>query len=230
MGKQAEIERLINTGKKRLNQQRYKQALECFLDAQKKDPENPDARYFLGITYTRMEDYTKAAQYLEELLHSELNYINRVHTRMVLGYIYTIQENYQDALSMFRGVLEAGFQSAQAYAAIGYIMDRMGNFKEAVMNLYRAIELDPKNANAHNSLGYIFAERGINLEEALEECKKALSADRNNPSYLDSVGWVYFKMGKYQQARSYLNKALKLAPHNQEIKEHLHALMNEHNS
>jgi Flp pilus assembly protein TadD len=98
-------------------------------------------------------------------------------------------------------------------------------FKEAIMNLYRAVEIDPDNANAHNSLGYIYAEANLNLDEALKECKKAVSLDRDNPAYLDSLGWVYYKMGEAGQARNYLKKALRKAPGNAEIEEHLRAVM-----
>jgi len=96
---------------------------------------------------------------------------------------------------------------------------------QARFNLYRAIHIDQKNANAHNSLGYIFAEKGINLEEALSECKKAVSMDKTNPAYLDSLGWVNFKLGKMTQAKSYLKRALKMAPTNEEIKNHLKFVM-----
>ncbi len=144
---------------------------------------------------------------------------------MILGYIYALQERYDEALELFRSILEMGLDSAQAYAAIGYIMDRKGMFKEAIMNLYRAVEIDPGNANAHNSLGYIYAEANLNLDEALKECKKAVSLDRDNPAYLDSLGWVYYKLGEVSQARSYLKKALKKAPANKEIEDHLRAMM-----
>jgi Flp pilus assembly protein TadD len=100
-------------------------------------------------------------------------------------------------------------------------MDRLGNFKEAVMNLHKAIEIDPQNANAHNSLGYIYAEANINLDEALRECKLALSMDKNNPAYLDSLGWVYYKLGELGHAKNYLQKALKKTPTNEEIINHL---------
>jgi len=225
MKKDVKVKKLLRQGKKDIIELRYHSALNNFLEALETDPENPEIHYYLGITYTRMEKYRAATQYLEKVLSSELSYINKVHAHMILGYIYTLQEDYQRALSIFRDVVKAGFESAQAFAAIGYIMDRMGNFKEAVMNLYRAIEIEPHNANAHNSLGYIFAEANINLEEALEECKKAVSMDRENPAYLDSLGWVYYKLGKISQAKSYLQKALNRAPDNKEIKTHFRVVM-----
>jgi tetratricopeptide (TPR) repeat protein len=221
MNIQGEIDRLLREGHERLNALDLHAALEVFLQALELDSKNPEVHYFLGITYARVENYEKSVTHLQSVLDSELAYINKVHAQMVLGYIYTLQEEYENALNLFQSIVEAGFQNAQAYAAIGYIMDRCGNFKEAVMHLYRALELDPDNANAHNSLGYMYAEANLNLEEALSECKKAVALDQNNPAYLDSMGWVYYKLGKISMAKSYLRRALKMAPDNEEIKTHL---------
>jgi len=221
MKKKDKIKQLISEGNEHLKKQKLNIALNTFQQANNLDPDDPEVHYYLGITYARKGEYVKCAQHLEEVLNSELAYINKVHTQMILGYIYTIREEYENALDLFRDIIDAGFDNAQAYAAIGFIMDRMGNFKEAVMNLTKAIELDPQNANAHNSLGYIYAESNINLDEALRECELALSLDRNNPAYLDSLGWVYFKLGMLVEAKRYLQKALKKAPTSEEIVQHL---------
>jgi Flp pilus assembly protein TadD len=227
MNKQDQIDKFLEDGKLYYEKRSYELALQNFLDALELDQDNPETNYYLGIVYARMGKYEWAADYLQRVRDSELTFLNKIHTDMILGYIYTIQERYEDALQLFRGILRLGLESAQAYAAIGYIMDRQGDFKEAVMNLYRAIEIDPDNANAHNSLGYIYAESKLNLDEALKECKKAVSLDRENPAYLDSLGWVYYKLGELDQAKSYLKKALKKAPANEEIQNHLQTVLNE---
>jgi len=225
MNRQKQIDQQLEDGKRYFEKKSYEIALQCFLDALELDKKNPDTHYYLGIVYARMGRYDRAVEYLQNVFNSELAYINKIHTTMILGYIYALQERYDEALELFRSILEMGLDSAQAYAAIGYIMDRKGMFKEAIMNLYRAVEIDPGNANAHNSLGYIYAEANLNLDEALKECKKAVSLDRDNPAYLDSLGWVYYKLGEVSQARSYLKKALKKAPANKEIEDHLRAMM-----
>lgn len=221
MKKTVKIETIIEAGKADLKVQDHDGALQHFLDALVLDKDNPEVHYYLGITYARLKRYDAATDYLKKVLNSDLAYIHKVQTQMILGYIYTILEDYEAALPLFKDIVKSGIESASAYAAIGYILDRLGKFKEAVLNLYRAIEIDPSNANAHNSLGYIFAESNLNLDEALKECKKAVSLDRQNPAYLDSLGWVYYKMGEISQARSYLKKALKYAPDNPEIRHHL---------
>jgi Flp pilus assembly protein TadD len=225
MNRQKQIDQYLEDGKQYFEKKSYELALQNFLDALELDKDNPDTHYYLGIVYARMGRFDWAVDYLQKVFDSELAYINKIHTTMILGYLYTLQERYEEALELFRSIIDLGLESAQAYAAIGYIMDRKGQFKDAIMNLYRAVEIDPDNANAHNSLGYIYAESNLNLDEALKECKKAVSLDRDNPAYLDSLGWVYYKLGEKSQARSYLKKALKKAPTNEEIKNHLQAVM-----
>ncbi|UCB44765.1 MAG: tetratricopeptide repeat protein [Spirochaetota bacterium] len=215
------VEQLLTEGEKHLKEQSFEKALINFLTAYEMDKKNSDTLYLLGITYTRIGKYESALFNFEQMLNLDISYINKIHTQMVMGYIYTILDDLDRALELFREIVDAGFESAQVFAAIGYIMDRRGNFKEACMNLYRAIDIDPKNANARNSLGYIYAEAGINLEEALAECKKAVAIDKENPAYLDSLGWVYYKLGKLSQAKSYLKKASKMAHENEEIQTHL---------
>jgi len=225
MKKSGNIEQLIEAGRADLKVADHGGALQHFLDALALDKDNPEIHYFLGITYARLKRYDAAIDYLKKVINSELAYIHKVQTEMILGYIYTLLEDYESALPLFRDIVKSGIESAPAYAAIGYILDRLGKFKEAVLNLYRAIEIDPTNANAHNSLGYIFAESNLNLDEALKECKKAVSLDRQNPAYLDSLGWVHYKLGEISQARSYLKKALKYAPDNREIRHHLEVVL-----
>jgi len=227
MTKEERVQKCLEEGKDFFEKRSYELALNRFLKAFDLDEQNAETRYYLGIVNARMGRYEKAAEYLSQVLDSELAFINKIHTQMILGYIYTIQERYDEAFLLFKDILDMGLESAQAYAAIGFIMDRQGRFKDAIMHLYRAIEIDPDNANAHNSLGYIFAESNLNLDEALKECRKAVSLDGDNPAYLDSLGWVYYKLGQKSQARSYLKKALRKAPANREIKDHLKTMMEE---
>ena len=83
------------------------------------------------------------------------------------------------------------------------------------------LNIDPENALALNNLAYLYAERGENLEEAMEYALKAVEADPENPVFLDTLGWLYYKVGDYQKAREILEKALSGEPNEPEIYEHL---------
>ena len=66
---------------------------------------------------------------------------------------------------------------------------------------------DPQSAATLNYLGYMNADRGVKLDESLNFIKQALTLEPNNGAYLDSLGWAYFKLGKYDLAEESLTKA-----------------------
>lgn len=83
------------------------------------------------------------------------------------------------------------------------------------------LELDPDHADSLNFIGYSYAERGIHLREAEEMIKKALTLKPGNAYIIDSLGWVYFKQNKIDQAIKYLKEATSLMPDDAAITEHL---------
>jgi tetratricopeptide (TPR) repeat protein len=66
---------------------------------------------------------------------------------------------------------------------------------------------DPEYASALNYLGYMLADQNMKLEEALGYIKRAVDLDPSNGAYLDSLGWAYFRLGKYELAEDNLLKA-----------------------
>ena len=65
------------------------------------------------------------------------------------------------------------------------------------------------------------AERRVRLDEALVLIQRALSLDSSNGAYLDSLGWVYYQMGRYPEAREPLERAAREYPHDGTVLEHL---------
>jgi tetratricopeptide (TPR) repeat protein len=74
-------------------------------------------------------------------------------------------------------------------------------------------------------MGFVLAEKGDRLGQALKYCQKAVSAQPSNPAYLDSLGWVYHKLGRRKEALEHLRKAALIAPDRRGIKEHLRVVL-----
>lgn len=89
----------------------------------------------------------------------------------------------------------------------GSLYERQKKYDEAESAFRQVLLKDPQNAMALNYLGYMLAEKGTRLDEALAYVKKAIEQEPQNYAYLDSLGWVYFKLGKYDLAEQYLNRA-----------------------
>ena len=92
---------------------------------------------------------------------------------------------------------------------------------QAEASLRRTLELEASHAPALNFLGYSMADDRVHLEEALDLVQRALEMDPWNGAYLDSLGWVYFQMGRFEEAREPLEAAARELPADAVVLEHL---------
>ena len=92
----------------------------------------------------------------------------------------------------------------------GSVYEREKKYDKAEEAFRKVLAEFPRDAAVLNYLGYMLADRGVRLDEALGYLRRALVLEPSNGAYLDSLGWVYFKMGNYQLAEENLRKALEL--------------------
>lgn len=130
----------------------------------------------------------------------------------------TFEEALQEAKNSNEALINATF-----YFAYGTAAEQAGDLERAATLLHKCIELDPSNAaQACNYLGYMWVEHGINLPEAQNLIKRALALDPENGAYLDSLGWYFYKTGKYDEALTNLQKAVEqVKPEDPIVDEHL---------
>jgi tetratricopeptide (TPR) repeat protein len=93
------------------------------------------------------------------------------------------------------------------YFLRGSTYEREKKYDEAEVEFKKVLAVNPQSAATLNYLGYMNADRGVQLEESLNYIKAAVSLEPTNGAYLDSLGWAYFKLGKYDLAEESLNKA-----------------------
>lgn len=101
------------------------------------------------------------------------------------------------------------------------LYEKTGKFDDMVTTLKRTIELDPKNAEALNYLGYSYADKGMHLKEALSLIQRAVALKPDSGYIMDSLGWVYFKMGRLAEALQTQIQAVKLVNDDPVLREHL---------
>jgi tetratricopeptide (TPR) repeat protein len=116
---------------------------------------------------------------------------------------------------------QAKFPSDDGIAfELGSTFDKQKKFAEAESAFRQVLARDPENAIALNYLGYMLAERGERLDESVGYLKRALQVEPENPSYLDSLGWAYFKADKLDLAETNLKRAAEQLKTNSVIQEH----------
>jgi len=96
-----------------------------------------------------------------------------------------------------------------------------GRNQEGIDALERAVSLWPDNPWLANDLGYFYAENDIHLKKALKLTKQAVKAEPHNAMYIDSLGWVYYKLGRYKEAVDELERAVRLSRNDPELRYHL---------
>lgn len=110
--------------------------------------------------------------------------------------------------------LDLNFELASAY-------ERAGDRKSAEKTFLTILEKKPQHAPALNYLGYMWAEDNKNLERAHEMLESAVHQEPQNGAYVDSLGWVYFRLGNLDLAEKYLTDATRLMPRDATVHEHL---------
>jgi tetratricopeptide (TPR) repeat protein len=97
---------------------------------------------------------------------------------------------------------------ANVYFLRGELEERQKHYDQAEIWFRKVLDIEPNSAVTLNYMGYMLADRGVKLNEALAMIKKAVQLDPQQYAYLDSLGWVYFKLGQYTLAEENLTKAL----------------------
>lgn len=112
-------------------------------------------------------------------------------------------------------------EKAEAEFLLGSNQERQKKYAAAEAHFKQALQLDPGNAMVLNYLGYMLADRGIRLPEALSYVQQAVQRESNNGAYLDSLGWVYFKMDRLPEAMQNLQRAATLKQDDPVVLDHL---------
>ncbi|UYV20115.1 tetratricopeptide repeat protein [Halomonas qaidamensis] len=162
-----------------------------------------DARAMLRIERMRYDNYFGDLVMLEVQLLDELN----------------LQEEATALLD--REITRTPDDTSLLYLRAMHAWER-GDVQAMENDLRQILRTEPDNAEALNALGYTLADLNLQgrLEEARELIERAYEADPNNPAVLDSMGWVYFRLGKPNDALAWLESAYAQMP-DQEIAAHL---------
>jgi len=131
----------------------------------------------------------------------------------------------QDQLAIGHEILKKGVElypdNVQLLFEYGLLLEQEGKQNEAITSMEKVLKLQPDHVEALNYLGYTWADNNIHLEKALAYIKKAIALKPDNGYILDSLGWVYFRMGELEKARIALEHALTLEPKDPYIHEHM---------
>ncbi len=126
-----------------------------------------------------------------------------------------------EAIAAFEALMKRTPENASLVSEYASLLERSGRTNEAEKALRDLLSRDPLDAVALNSLGYMLAERGGSLPEAVDLVQRALQIEPANPSFLDSLGWAFFKQGRIDLADGPLSQAAAKLPASAVVQDHL---------
>ena len=126
----------------------------------------------------------------------------------MLGYVESIEKKYEAAITSLKKAVTLDTADAFAWFELGSVLERNKETDRAVKAFRKVLALKPEDPATLNYLGYMWAERGKNLDTAKTFLERALQKDPNNGAFLDSYAWVYYQLGNYDSAFTYLQKAV----------------------
>ena len=173
------------------------------------------ARYpdnaFVVMTRAQMLSFAGRVEAGVELLRENLNPERDFELLyLTVSQLYMDHKKYGDAEKVVKEGLAQKRESEAIHFQLAAIYERQEKVQDAEAEFKKILQANPEHAGVLNYLGYMFADRGIRLQEARDYIARALEVDPYNGAYLDSLGWVYFKLNQLDLAETNLKKAAEL--------------------
>lgn len=218
-------ENILTEGITLYNQKKYAESLAFFLSLPSDSGADKfDIAYYLGLCYAKLQKYDDALLYLEQVVTTG-GILDRVlQCRFLLAVIYALSGRKKLAEFELNKLLDTGFMTPSVYAAIAFVAWEQNDTEKCISYYEEALKYDSENLTSMNGLGYVLACQDKDLTRALSLCKKSVDSSPNSAACLDSLGWVYFKLGLYDDAKKYLNQASSIDSSNPIIAEHIKEL------
>ncbi len=129
-----------------------------------------------------------------------------------------VEREARVALARFPGDRDLTF-------ARGAALERLGRSEESAAAFEEILDRNPDDADVANYLGYMWADAGVNLPRALALIGRAVELRPGTAAFLDSLGWVHFRLGHLQEAERWLRRAIEIGPPDGTVMAHLGEVM-----
>ncbi len=172
--------------------------------------------------YNVLEKFDKARDRLIGLVKASPKDIDAV---MALGDVYRANKNFAEAADVYTQAIAVLPKITAADWSLfyyrGICFERTKQWPKAEADFFKAIELNPKEPHVLNYLGYSWIDMGMNLDKGLDLIKKAVDLAPDDGYIVDSLGWAYYRLGRYDDSVRELERAVLLKPEDPVVNDHL---------
>jgi tetratricopeptide (TPR) repeat protein len=175
-----------------------------------------------GLVLADVDRKDEAIKTLNELLEQDSS---DKRAYLALGGVHASAKDFKSAAAVYDKAVTAIGTPDQAdwnlFYQRGIANERIKNWPLAEQSFREALKLYPDQPQVLNYLGYSFVDRNENLEEALGMIRKAVELRPDDGYIVDSLGWAYYRLGKFEDAVKELESAIELRPEDATINDHL---------
>jgi len=205
-----------------LEQKKYAEAAEILKKVQPKTELFPQAAIQVGQIYAEQGEMDKALDWVHDAIKQQSGEEGEILLHRYLAGLLSDAGKPKEALKHLISVRGRFSEDESFLYQLGVLYDTTGDWTLAEKTIGEILKANPDHAHALNFLGYSYVVRGINLKRAEELLVRANHNAPEDGQILDSLGWLFFKQGKYEKALSRLEKAVGvLGLGNLEVTEHL---------
>lgn len=200
----------------------YQAALTALETVPESAPQWWQAQKLRGEVLDAMGEVDQAADAFRQLAGSNPE---RIDPLIDLGNLYRRHERYAEAEPPYSEAIGKVPELENRHWRLlyfrGITYERTERWPEAEADFLKALELEPDQPFVLNYLGYSWVDQGLNLERALDMLTLAVDLRPEDGFIVDSLGWVYYRLGEFDKAVSYLERAVELQPGDPVINDHL---------
>ncbi|MBC2884543.1 tetratricopeptide repeat protein [Ochrobactrum sp. CM-21-5] len=197
-------------------------AVEYYGRVPEKSPYRRDAEMQRALNLAENDQSAEAIKQLKVLLNRDKT---DMRTYLALGGVYAQDKNFADAAKIYDAAVgqikTPERKDWPVFYQRGIAYERLKEWDKAEPNFDKALALYPDQPQVLNYLGYSWVDMGMHLDKALDMIRKAVQLRPQDGYIVDSLGWAYYKLGRYDEAVIELEKAVKLRPEDPTINDHL---------
>jgi tetratricopeptide (TPR) repeat protein len=206
---------------------RYDRAIEVYNRIPESSPVRPSADIEIGQALEQMERGEEAVRHLEELAKERPDDVEAI---TALGNVLRARKRYAEAAETYtRAIDRIGTPDASHWTLFYYrgsSFERAKDWPKAEADLKKALELVPdglptSKAHVLNYLGYSWVDMGQNIDQAFDMLKRAVELAPRDGMIIDSLGWAYYRLGRYEDAVRELEKAVEQKSGDPVVNDHL---------
>jgi len=188
----------IRLGGLYFDNRKYDEAEKLLREAVDMFPNDFAVNLILGLSLAQNSKTEEAEPFLLKTVQ-----LNRGDLTALSAYAFTLSQlgREEESIEYIKIALKIEPNDVNLLGQLGLSYNNLNYMAQSDSAYEEALKLDLQNALINNNYAYSLSERGLQLERSLKMVNIALDADSANSSYLDTKGWIYFKLGEYEKAR-----------------------------